>query len=306
MKVLVTGGAGFIGSNVVKLLESQGAKVIILDDFSHAGYKNLLNKTNADIICADILDENIYKKLPKLDAVIHEAAVTDTTLPDDRKMVMVNFEGFKNVFSFCQKNKIKLVYASSAGVYGNATNVMTESQTLTPHNIYGYSKCLCDWYMNKNIKKTSSLAVGLRYFNVFGPGEYHKQKSSSMIFQLYLQMKEGRRPRIFKYGEQERDHIYVKDVARITVESLKLKKSTVLNVGTGQARTFNDIVAALNKSLKTSLEPDYFDNPYTGHYQDFTCADTAQLDKLKLSTKFTLETGVDDYIKNHLSKNEYL
>ncbi len=301
MKILVTGGAGFIGSNVVRVLEAKGAKVVVLDDFSHASYKNLLD-LKAEVICADILDHNLYKKLPKFDAVIHEAAITDTTLPDDRKMVMVNFEGFKNVFNLCSTKKIKLIYASSAGVYGNGPAPMKESQTLVPHNTYAYSKYLCDCYVRAYATKSKiPLVVGLRYFNVYGSGEYHKGVSSSMIYQLYLQMKENKLPRVFKYGEQKRDFIYVKDVARITVDALKLKKNAILNVGTGQPRSFNEIISCLNKSMKKSLEPDYFDNPYVGVYQDFTCADVNLLKKSKLGANFSLEKGIEDYVKSHLS-----
>ncbi|MFH1504848.1 MAG: ADP-glyceromanno-heptose 6-epimerase [Candidatus Omnitrophota bacterium] len=301
MRVLVTGGAGFIGSNVVKILEDKGAKVFILDDFSHSSYKNLLD-TQAEIICADILDENIYKKLPKIDAVIHEAAITDTILDDDTKMMKVNFKGFKNVLSYCLSKKIRLVYASSAGVYGSGTAPMKENQKIVPHNIYAYSKYLCDCETQRIMKKKGApIIVGLRYFNVYGPNEYHKGSAASMTYQLYLQMKAGKNPRVFKHGEQKRDFIYVKDVARITVQALKSKKSAILNVGTGNPRSFNDIIFNLNKALKTSLNIDYFDNPYQDKYQDYTEADPTLLIKtLKTSAEFSLEKGIEDYVKNHL------
>ena len=256
MRVLVTGGAGFIGSNIINILEDKGAQVYILDNFSHSDYKNLM-KTKGEIICSDILDEGIYKKLPKLDCIIHQAAVTDTTLRDEAKIMMVNFNGFKNVLNFCLEKKIKLIYASSAGVYGTGPSPMKESQKLIPHNTYAYSKYLCDCLVQEISKqKVSPIIVGVRYFNVYGPGEHHKGTSASMIYQLYLQMKGDLRPRVFKYGEQKRDFIYVKDAARITVEALQAKKSTILNVGTGGARSFNDIISILNKVLEKNLKPD--------------------------------------------------
>jgi len=302
MKVLVTGGAGFIGSNIVKLLESKNAKVTVVDDFSHASYKNLLD-VKGDIICADICDEQLYKKLPKFDAVIHEAAITETTCKDDTLMMKVNFEGFKNVLNFCLKNKSKLVYASSAGVYGNGNSPMKETNDVIPHNTYAYSKLMCDIYAAKYCgKKGQPLVVGVRYFNVYGPNEYHKGLSASMMFHLYNQMKAGNKPRIFKYGEQKRDFIYVKDVARMTVGCLDLKKNTVLNVGTGTPRSFNDIIAALNKTMKTALGTEYFDNPYKGFYQDFTQADVTQGKKLKITAEYSLEEGIHDYVTNYLSK----
>ena len=301
MRVIVTGGAGFIGSNVVKLLEGQDVKVIVLDNFSHASYRNLLD-LEAEVIAADITDESIYKKLPRIDAVMHEAAITDTTLADDTKMIAVNYEGSKKVLNFCLDKNIPLVYASSAGVYGETKAIARENQKLTPHNTYGYSKCLFDNYVSKIIgKKNTPRIVGLRYFNVYGPGEYHKGSAASMAYQLYLQMKQGKRPRVFKYGEQKRDFIYVKDVARITVEALKAKKSAILNVGTGIPRSFNDIIAVLNQTLKTKLESDYFDNPYGDKYQNFTQADTSLLEKiLKTTVQFSLEKGIRDYLENHL------
>lgn len=303
MKVLVTGGAGLIGSNVVKILKERNAKVIALDDFSYGNFKNI-SEVDCEVVCADILDENIYGKLPKVDAVIHEAAITDTTLKDDKKMIMVNFEGFKKVFNFCAKKKIKLVYISSAGVYGDGPSPMKESQAARPLNAYAYSKYLCDCYAQKFMnKKVLPLIVGIRYFNVYGPGEYHKASAASMIYQLYLQMKSGKHPRIFKFGEQKRDFIYVKDAARITVDALSLKKDIIVNVGTGKARSFNDIIAALNKVMKTNLDPDFFDNPYTTAYQDFTEADISLLKKnFKNPPKFGLEDGIFDYVSNYLQK----
>ena len=301
MRVLVTGGAGFIGSNVVKMLEARGIEAVILDDFSHASYKNLL-KLKGEIICGDILDEGLYKKLPKVDAVIHEAALTDTTLVDDTKMMKVNYTGFKNVLNFCLDKKIRLVYASSAGVYGNGTSAMKEDDEIIPHNIYAYSKYQCDCLTKKITEKSSTPnIVGLRYFNVYGPDEYHKGLSASMIYQLYLQMKEGKQPRIFKFGEQKRDFIYVKDVARITIEALNSKKSAILNVGTGTPRSFNDIISGLNKIMGLDLKPDYFNNPYAGKYQDYTEADTALLKEiLDSQAQFSLEAGIEDYLKGHL------
>lgn len=306
MKILVTGGAGFIGSNVVKILEDRGAQTIVLDNFSGANYKNL-DGVKGEVICADVLDENIYKKLPKIDGVIHEAAITNTTLKDNNKMVDVNFNGFKNVLNFCLTSRGRsrpsptLVYISSAGVYGNGSSPMKETQKPLPHNTYAYSKYLCDWYAQKvKQRQKTPLIVGLRYFNVYGPGEYHKEIAASMIYHLFLQMKENKRPRVFKYGEQKRDFIYIKDAARITVEALEFKESEVFNVGTGIARSFNDIISVLNNVLNKNLQPEYFDNPYAGVYQDYTEADVNLLKKINIGAKFSLEDGIKDYVTNYL------
>jgi ADP-L-glycero-D-manno-heptose 6-epimerase len=153
-------------------------------------------------------------------------------------------------------------------------------------------------------KNKTPLIVGLRYFNVYGPHEEHKlkSKSASMTYQLYLQMKVGKSPRVFKNGEQKRDFIYVKDVARITVAALGLKKNTILNVATGKPASFNEMIANLNKALNTNYLPEYFDNPFTGLYQNQTCGDTRQLDKLKLSAQYSFSEGVADYVNNYLEK----
>lgn len=300
MKVLITGASGFIGSNVVRLLESQGIDTIILDNFysSTSNFKNL-SDFKGKFIFGDILDKDIFKKLPRVDAVIHQAAITDTTLKDDSLMLKVNFSGFKNIVEYCLSKKIKLVYASSAGVYGDGPMPARETQSPQPLNAYAFSKYLCDRYVLNLTKKNKNLPiVGLRYFNVYGPGETHKGKSASMIYQLYLQMKESKRPRIFKHGEQKRDFIYIKDVAQISVKALELSKSAILNVGTGKARSFNDIINLLNKNLNTNLEPDYFDNPYGGLYQEYTEADITNLTNiLKIKPKYSLEEGIEDYIQ---------
>jgi|YelNatPaOPRAMG01_1025707.scaffolds.fasta_scaffold08201_3 ADP-L-glycero-D-manno-heptose 6-epimerase len=298
MKVLVTGGFGFIGSSLVRALEEKGAKVIILDNFTSSNFKNLPD-FKGEFIFGDILDKALLKKLPKLDAVIHTAAITDTTLKDDTLMLKVNYQGFKNILEFCLNKKINLVYASSAGVYGNTEGKVKETSPLRPLNTYGFSKALCDRLVLslKSIPKNFTL-VGLRYFNVYGFGEAHKGKSASMIYQLYLQMKRGQNPRIFKFGQQRRDFIYIKDVTRITLKALEFKGKVILNVGTGKARSFNEIIEILNQNLKTNLEPEYFDNPYEGYYQNFTQADTENLKKfLKIEAQFSLEEGIRDYIK---------
>jgi len=298
MKVLVTGAFGFIGSNIVRLLEARGIKTILLDNFSSSNFQNLLD-FKGDLIVGDVVDREIFKKLPKLDAVIHQAAITDTTLEDDNLMLRVNFEGFKNVLQYCLSKKIRLVYASSAGVYGSGSMPAKETQAPRPLNTYAFSKYLCDRLLLSQINKHSKPPViGLRYFNVYGFCEAHKNKAASMIYQLYLQIKKGSRPRIFKYGQQKRDFIYVKDVAQIALRALELKRSAILNAGTGQARSFNEIIRILNKCLNTKLRPEYFKNPYQGLYQDYTEANISNLARiLKFKPRYSLEQGIKDYIK---------
>ncbi|MCM8823394.1 MAG: ADP-glyceromanno-heptose 6-epimerase [Candidatus Omnitrophica bacterium] len=305
MKVLVTGGAGFIGSNVVELLVHRGAKVYVWDDFSKGDFKNLRG-IDCEIICGDILDKSIFKKLPQVEAVIHEAAITDTTLKDNRLMMMVNYVGFENILSYCLKKKVKLIYASSAGVYGNGSSPMKENQKLYPLNTYAYSKYLCDMKALKFINKRGvPLIVGLRYFNVYGPKETHKENSASMIYQLFLQMRNNCSPRVFKFGEQKRDFVYIKDVAFATVEALKLNRGGILNIGSGRAGSFNEIISIINKVLGKNLKPEYFDNPFVGVYQNCTEADITLLRKhLGFTPQYSLEKGIEDYITSYLNVKE--
>ncbi|MCX7662059.1 MAG: NAD-dependent epimerase/dehydratase family protein, partial [Candidatus Omnitrophica bacterium] len=172
------------------------------------------------------------------------------------------------------------------------------NQPLVPLNTYGFSKALCDRLVLslRNILKNFTV-VGLRYFNVYGPGEAHKGESASMVYKLYLQMKKAVPPRLFKFGQQKRDFIYIKDAVEITLRATELRRRAIINVGTGIARSFNDIVKILNQHLKTDFVPEYFDNPYKEAYQNYTQADIENLSRLlKFVPKFSLEEGIRDYL----------
>jgi len=294
-KVLVTGGAGFIGSNLALELEGKGYDVTVLDDYSSGHFSNL-HGFKGELV---IGDESKLKDVEEpFDIIFHEAAITDTTFKDDKEMLRKNIEGFKKVLAFAVKHKSTLVYASSAGVYGAGKPPMKEQQKLTPLNAYAYSKYIMDNLARKHYNKGVRI-VGVRYFNVFGHGESYKGKSASMIYQLYEQMKTRRSPRIFKYGEQVRDHIYVKDVVHATIKAAQAKENGVFNVGTGVATSFNKIIEHLNKAMKTSFSPEYFENPYTGVYQDNTQADMTHAAKVfGFKPRYTVKKGIFEYVKD--------
>ncbi len=296
MKVIVTGGAGFIGSNLALTLEQNGAKVLIIDDFSCGNFENL-KSFQGDLIAQDINDV-IWEKLGSFDVIFHQAALTDTTVSDQKQMMHNNVEGFRKIAEFSVQKQIKLIYASSAAVYGNEKAPQSESGPLNPLNIYGYSKLIGDQIAEQMATKSKSIIVGLRYFNVFGTGEAHKRNYASMIYQLAQQMKAGRRPRIFHDGEQSRDHIYVKDVVEANLKAAQAKKSGIVNVGTGKATTFNRLIEIMNDVLGTELASDYFDNPYP-FYQNKTQADVSQLKKLTgFEVQYSIEQGVKEYLSS--------
>lgn len=298
-KYLVTGGAGFIGSNIVFELQNvHKAEVLILDNFSSGHFKNLIG-FKGDLLSDDICSISWWEKVGHVDAIFHQAAITDTTLTDQNKMMQVNVEGFKNILYFALKYDIKrIIYASSAGVYGNGDCPMNENQKLVPENIYGFSKVIMDNVAREFSQKHKDIIlVGLRYFNVYGVGESYKGKSASMIYQLYMQMKSGKNPRIFKYGEQMRDFVYVKDVVRANINALECEKSCIVNIGTGKPKNFNWVIDCLNAVMGLDLSPEYFDNPYK-FYQNKTQADLRSAKAyLNYRPEWDLESGIKDYVK---------
>ncbi|MBI4368474.1 MAG: ADP-glyceromanno-heptose 6-epimerase [Candidatus Omnitrophica bacterium] len=294
MKAIVTGGAGFIGSNLALALEARGAEVTVIDDFSCADFKNL-STFRGEMIAMDVNRVN-WEKLGKVDAIFHQAALTDTTVSDQKRMVFNNVEGFKKVLQYAVRTNAKLVYASSAGVYGNEPAPQRETGRLNPLNIYAYSKLIGDQIAERAMKTEEILIIGLRYFNVFGKGESHKTKSASMIFRLAEQIRAGKRPRIFHAGEQTRDHIYVRDVVEANLKALEAKASGIVNVGTGKATSFNRLIEILNEVLGTRLAPDYFDNPYS-FYQNSTQADTEKAQQLiGFKSRYSVEEGIKEYL----------
>ena len=301
MNLVVTGGAGFIGSNLALELDKEH-DVLIIDNFSNADFKNLQN-FKGSVLTYDIrnIDWKELFKGTKVDVIFHQAAITDTRVTDQKLMMDVNVNAFKKILDFSVKNKIKLIYASSAALYGRGNSPMKENQEMQPLNVYGFSKMIMDNFAKSYMKKFSEAKIiGLRYFNVFGPNEAHKEKMASMICQLNLQMVSGKRPKVFKNGEQTRDHIYVKDVVDANVKMMSYNGSGIFNVATGVETSFNQIINYLNEVLKTNLEPEYIDNPY-GFYQNKTCADITKIKKaIDFKPKFSVKEGIKDYLKNEI------
>ena len=258
LNFLVTGGAGFIGSNLVLSLQEKypAARLTVIDDFRSGDFKNLRGY-RGDFVAADLasLDWGAQFGDEKFDGIFHLASITDTTLHDQFPQVHDNVESFRRLLRFAQPNRTRVVYASSAATYGAASGVNLETHDAAPANVYAFSKVIMD-----NLARRAATddpdwkIVGLRYFNVYGPREAHKGMPASMILHLSRQIKEGKRPRIFKHGEQKRDFVYVKDIVQGTLRALEAKESGIYNLGSGQARSFNELIAILNHSLGTNFE----------------------------------------------------
>lgn len=262
LKIFVTGGKGFIGLNLIKELKKNPKNRVVI--------------YNKDV-CQKIRMKNNF------DIIFHLAANTDTRYPSDVEMYRNNIIGFLNVLDFALKGKSKLIYASTAAMYGDYKKTA-----------YAESKIIGD-EISKHFSDKLPI-VGLRFFNVFGPYEKKKGKMASMITQWALQIKKGQRPIAFGHETAKRDHIYVKDVVRALKLAIK-KENGIYDVGTGRAVSFDTVLETVQKVLGTNLKPICIKNPYQGAYQKYTRA------KLNwgFKPKYTLEQGIRDY----LTKNFY-
>src|SRR5437773_5247753 len=299
--LIVTGGAGFIGSNLTLALQQRfpDARLTVIDDFRSGDFKNLAGY-RGDFVAQNLATCDWPDQFgdQKFDAIFHLASITDTTNHDQFEQVHDNVESFRRILDFSRPTKTRIIYASSAATYGPATEASVESNGAAPANVYAFSKVIMD-----NIARRASaespdwIIVGLRYFNVYGPREAHKGVPASMVYHLAQQMKAGQRPRIFKHGEQKRDFVYVKDAVQGSILALEATESGIYNLGSGQARSFNELVNVLNKCLGTNFQPDYIDNPHA-HYQNFTQADlTKARSALGYQPRFRLEEGVREYMR---------
>lgn len=299
-RILVTGGAGFIGSNLVLTLQERNpdAEITVVDDFRSGDFRNLRG-FQGDFVAADVsrLDWASRFRETQFDVIFHLASITDTTVHDQHLQAHDNIEGFRRVLEFAGGPQTPVVYASSAATYGIASGINREDQPPAPANIYAFSKVQLDNLARRQARAHPAWRiVGLRYFNVYGPNEAHKRAAASMVFQLHQQMKAGRRPRVFRQGEHKRDFVYVKDVVAMTIAAANAPQSTVLNCGSGQAISFNEVIAELNRALGTTLETEYIDNPYS-FYQPHTEADMTRAQKeLGFTPQFPPTRGIADYV----------
>ena len=341
-RIIVTGAAGFIGSYMVGYLNRKGFNnIIIVDEFSDLEKKsNYRNKRIADFVERGRFIEWIYHEPFKIDFVFHLCARTDTTEFDYSIHEKWNVEYSKNVWIYCTEKNVPLIYASSAATYGDGELGYKDDHDivgqLKPLNPYGVSKNEFDkWALEQ--EKQPPFWAGLKFFNVYGPNEYHKGRMASVIFHSYNQIKETGKVKLFrshkpqyKDGEQLRDFIHVDDVAAIMFWMMEVVNreskvviresengltthesrltSGIYNVGTGKARTFKDLVTAIFSSLDMQPKIEFIDTPedIREKYQYFTEADMKKLRAAGYDKKFfTLEEGVDSYVKDFLLSHKY-
>jgi len=301
LRILVTGGAGFIGSNLARHLGGLGHDVVATDSFLSASWTNLSDFAGDVLTLKDHDDVESVRRLGEFDVIFHQASITGVIAADGsacgdaHRMMRNNVETFRTLLDWAVESKARVVWASSCSVYGRGAVPMKESQSPDPLNTYAFSKLCMERLAGRYASKLSHPIVGLRYSNVYGPGEAHKGKLASMIHQLAKQMRAGARPRIFKAGEQRRDFVYIDDVVEANLLATRTSESGNYNAGAGRSWSFNEVVAELNRVLKTSLEPDYFENPY-GFTQDWTETDqTLAQQKLGYEPGFDLRAGIEAY-----------
>ena len=319
--LLVTGGAGFIGSNVVAALNEAGRTDVVVNDVlgTDQKWRNLANRRLADVVgTGDLFD---WLEGRKLDAVIHMGAISDTTARDADLVIENNFRTSLKLLDWCTAARVPFIYASSAATYGNGEHGFDDDwtpqalQELKPMNLYGWSKHLFDLAVVDRFMKKEKLPpqwAGLKFFNVFGPNEYHKGEMMSLVAKRFDDAKAGRTVRLFKShrpgiedGDQRRDFIYVDDavaVVRWLMESPQV--SGIFNVGTGQARSFRDLISSLFRSLGLEPKIEYIDMPESirGQYQYFTEAKVDNLRRAGYNAGFaSIEEGVKRYVTQFLN-----
>lgn len=321
--IVVTGGAGFIGSNVVKSLNEKGYSNIIIVDHLDKGdkWKNINGLDFEDFFEKDkfynlLIDESIPFNM---DAVIHLGACSSTTEKDADYLLQNNYKYSIELVKYCLLSRARFIYASSAATYGDGKNGYLDDENslsnLRPLNMYGYSKHMFDMWARKN--DIANKIVGLKYFNVYGPNEYHKGDMRSVVNKAFEQIINEGKVKLFKSynpnykdGEQMRDFIYVKDAVEMTLFFLENRDiHGIFNIGTGVSRTWNDLVKAIFNALDKPVNIEYIDMPdyLKGKYQYYTKADNTKLLNAGYNKKiYSLEEGVEDYVKNYLLKEQYI
>ncbi|HEY8119023.1 MAG TPA: ADP-glyceromanno-heptose 6-epimerase [Methylophilaceae bacterium] len=319
--IVITGGAGMIGSMIAWHINSVLGRddIVIADRLTHAEqWQNLCHRRYANYLDKDELLPWLESTTDKIDAVIHMGAISATTERDFNKLVQDNIRYSQKLWAWCAKQKVPFLYASSAATYGGGEQGYDDNETklttLRPLNAYGYSKQFFDLWVLRQIREKQPAPpqwYGFKFFNVYGPNEYHKERMASVVFHSFNQFRELATVKLFKShvegyadGMQLRDFVYVKDAAAVVAHFLRHpSKSGIYNIGTGQARAFKDLANAVMNSMGSKPSISYIDMPQDlhGKYQYFTEANIKKLRTAGYHQPFqTLEEGIRDYVQNYL------
>ncbi|MEX0961504.1 MAG: ADP-glyceromanno-heptose 6-epimerase [Simkaniaceae bacterium] len=322
--IVITGAAGFIGSAIVRYLNDRGfTNLLLVDDLKESNkWLNLRGKLFQHFISKHELFQYLKGREKEIEAILHLGACSDTTCRDGDYFMENNYRFSVKLAEYALKNNHRFIYASSAATYGDGKLGFSDSHDLLsdlkPLNIYGYSKHLFDlWLMQQG---ALDQVVGLKYFNVFGPNEFHKKRMASMVYHMtpkiqsqgYVELFKSTEPEKFKDGEQCRDFIYVKDAAAFTCFFLDYHLNGIFNVGRGEAVSWNRISEAIFKALNLPVDIRYVPMPkdLVEQYQNYTMADLSKFQKSLKKREIeriplqTIEESVQDYVQNYLIKNE--
>lgn len=306
--IILTGGAGFIGSNLLSALNAKGVTEVLVVDRSKESNRHLRDLRFSDFMEPQEFARAIEgKKLPeKIEAIFHQGACADTTCDDGSYMIENNFTFSKLILNFALSRRVPLVYASSAAVYGTSRAFTPSRENERPLNLYALSKLAFDNHVRSLAPKFESTVAGLRYFNVYGPRESHKGKMASMVYRLYRQLKTSGVAQLFEStdeyadGEQRRDFVFVSDVVRVNLALTEGPvRNGIFNVGSGESRTFNDVARTIIARLGAGkIEYIPFPRHLAGRYQSFTQAELSALRNAGYGEPFsTLENGIAQSIE---------
>ena len=312
--IIVTGGAGFIGSNLIKLLNQAGhTNIVAVDDLTDGTkFANLVDLDIADYLDKDeflarVVAGDPFEEWDEIEAIFHQGACSATTEWNGKFVMEVNYDYSKALLHFCIARGIPFIYASSAATYGGRNDNFIEDRRFEqPLNVYGYSKFLFDEYVRRLLPTTNSQIVGLKYFNVYGPREQHKGSMASVAFHLNNQMKAGQNPKLFEgcdgfgNGGQTRDFVYVEDVCKVNIWFWKnAGKSGIYNCGTGRAEPFLNVAEAVVKHHgRGQVEFIPFPDHLKGRYQSYTQADLTKLRATGCDVQFrSVAEGVAEYME---------
>ena len=314
--IIVTGGAGFIGSNLINFLSITTNQKIVSVDYLNESNKNYFNFANIIMVNPKSLESFLRKFKNEVKVIVHLGAISSTTCSDPNLILENNIRLSIRLKNWCEKNLKRLIYASSAATYGDGNNGFLDNSNfeylskLTPLNLYGWSKQIIDlnFFSAKFSKKQ---LVGLKFFNVYGPNEFHKDDMRSIVLKVYEQVKSQKSIKLFKShnknykdGEQLRDFIYVKDVVKVISWFINNpNKNGLFNVGSGLPRSFKDVANAVFRNFNYPKKITYITTPENirNQYQYFTKAEISKLRKVGFKDKFlSLEEGINDYVNNYL------